>query len=228
MCPHFKENNGNEQRLNLLIRSEKQQNLTFRRRTRRSISKEELLLRCIAMLESKRYECRHESGHAVARIVIGDTLVGIRVDANAANRAGERGSTDSRAAEFECTWGGCIRNRNADEFDIQSRVSLNPNCSDCLERPKNRLTAIFAGSLATEHLLPKEHRPYAQFDQSSIDREFSYFAISPAGRFTIEKASKVRARALVCQEREAILALTEALTVGRWHVKRQRCHQSCG
>jgi hypothetical protein len=166
------------------------------------------------MLESKRYECCHESGHAVARIVIGDTLLGIRVDANAGTAPGERARTDSRAGEFECTCGGYIRNRNADESDPQSRVSLNPNCPECLERLKNRLAAIFAGSLATEYLFPKEHRPYdAQFDQSSIDREFSYFPISPAGRFTIEKASKVRARALVCQEREAILALTEALVV---------------
>ncbi len=167
------------------------------------------------MLESKRYECCHESGHAVARIVIGDTLLGIRVDANAGNAPGERGSTDSRAAEYECNCGGYIRNRNADEFDTQSRVSLNPNCPECLERLKNRLAAIFAGSLATEYLFPKEHKSYdAQFDQASIDLEFSYFPISPAGRFTIEKASKVRARALVCQEREAILALTEALVVG--------------
>jgi len=75
MCPYFKENNGNEQRLNLVIRSEKQQDLTFPRRTRRSTSKQELLLRlsrCIAML----------------------------------NRAGEKVSTDSRAAEYECTCGG--------------------------------------------------------------------------------------------------------------------------
>jgi len=26
------------------------------------------------MIEGKRYECCHDSGHAVARIVIGDTL----------------------------------------------------------------------------------------------------------------------------------------------------------
>jgi hypothetical protein len=52
------------------------------------------------MLKSKRYECCHESGHAVARIVIGDTLLGINVDANAGNAPGERGSTDSRAAEY--------------------------------------------------------------------------------------------------------------------------------
>lgn len=168
----------------------------------------------MAMLESKRYECCHESGHAVARIIIGDTLLGMRVDANAGNAPGARGSTDSRAGEHECSCGGYIRNRNADELDTQSSVSLNPNCPECLERLKNRLAAIFAGSLATEYLFPSEHRSYdAQFDQSSIDLEFSYFPISPAGRFTIEKASKVRARALVCQERAAILALTEALVV---------------
>jgi hypothetical protein len=33
MCPHFKENNGNGRRMNLVIRSEKLQNLTFRRRS---------------------------------------------------------------------------------------------------------------------------------------------------------------------------------------------------
>jgi hypothetical protein len=164
------------------------------------------------MLESKRYECCHDSGHAVARIVIGDTLVRMRGDANAGNTPGERGSTDSKAGEYDCSCGDYIRNRNADELDTQSSVRLNPNCPECLERPKNRLAAIFAGSLATEYLFPREHRLYdAHFDQSSIDREFSYFAISPANRLTIEKASKVRARALVCQERDAILALTEAL-----------------
>jgi len=107
------------------------------------------------------------------------------------------------------------RNRNADESDTQSRVSLNPICSECLDPLKNRLAAIFAGSLATEYLFPKEHRPYdAQFDQARIDREFSYFPILPASRVAIEKASKVRGRVLICQEREAILALTEALVVG--------------
>jgi hypothetical protein len=89
------------------------------------------------MLESKRYECCHESGHAVARRVIGDTLLEIRVDANAVNAIGERGSTDSRAGEYECTC-GYIRNRSADEFDAQSCVSLNPNCPECMQRLKNR------------------------------------------------------------------------------------------
>jgi len=47
MCPHFNENNESEQRLNLVIRSEKQHDLTFRRRTRRSRGKEELGLRLL-------------------------------------------------------------------------------------------------------------------------------------------------------------------------------------
>lgn len=148
----------------------------------------------------------------MARIVIGDTLLAIRVDPDAGTGPGERGCTDSKAAEYECNCGGYIRNRNADELDAQSRVSLNPGCPDCLDHLKNRLAAIFAGSLATECILSGQHRSYdGQYDEASIAREFSYFPITPTRRFTIEKAAKVRARALVQQERTAILALTEAL-----------------
>ena len=47
--------------------------------------------------------------------------------------------------------------------------------------------------------------------RSGTNEEFSYFCVSASTRFTIEKQAKVRARALVCQEREAILAITQAL-----------------
>jgi hypothetical protein len=51
----------------------------------------------------------------------------------------------------------------------------------------------------------------ARFGQTRIDQEFSYLPIRPAMRYTIEKGAKIRARALVVQEKKAILALTEAL-----------------
>lgn len=164
------------------------------------------------MIEGKRYECCHEAGHAVARILIGDTIIRVCVYPNAADGPGERGGTDSKAKERECRCGGYTRNRNEDPFDTRSRIHLEPGCGECMDYLKNRIAALLAGGFATEYHAPQKHRPDdSQFDKRAIDQEFAHHNIDGPERSTIETAGEIRARALVCQEREAILAMTQSL-----------------
>jgi len=164
------------------------------------------------MLADKTYECCHEAGHAVARIIIGDTVLGIYINPNAPGGPGERGRTKFRHRVRECPrCRGYVRNCSPDPLDTRSCFRLGPGCPDCQDYCKNQVAAHLAGCLATECLMRDEHArrgtQMAQMDEEDIKREFGGYG--PLA--SIRPAAELRAGSLVVQEREAIDALTQAL-----------------
>jgi hypothetical protein len=164
------------------------------------------------MLTEKAYECCHEAGHAVARIIIGDAVLGIYINPNAPDRPGERGRTKIKHRERErrrCD--GYVRNCSADPLDTDSCFSLGPDCPDCQDYCKNQVAARLAGGAATECLMRDEHArrgaQMTQMDEEDIKKEFCCYP--PLG--SIRSAAELRAGSLVVQEREAIDAFTQAL-----------------
>jgi hypothetical protein len=164
------------------------------------------------MLADKTYECRHEAGHAVAHIAIGDTLVRIYVNPSPRERLDEKGHTDYKLKERECRCGGYTRNRNADPLDVRSCVSVKPGCPYCLDYCKNLIAARVAGGLASGGFMADDDGSEdTQGDREDIEKDFDLFRLPAATRPIIEDAAFLRATGLVMQEHVAIEALTGAL-----------------
>jgi hypothetical protein len=164
------------------------------------------------MLAEKTQECRHEAGHAVARIVIGDTLVRIYINPNPRDRSDERGHTDYKLRERECRCGGYVRNYNASPLDTRSNINVKPGCPCCLDYCKNLIAARVAGGLASGGFMPDDTGSEdTQGDREDIEKDFALFRLPAATRPIIEDGAFLRATGLVMKERVAIEALTEAL-----------------
>lgn len=166
--------------------------------------------------EKKRYECCHEAGHAVIRVLNGDTLLLVEVPPDVPDGPGVRGHTDYQSKEIQCQCGGFVKNLG----NGMSRVRLRPiECEECRVFLGERLVSIYAASKATEVLMPDRHRPLdAQYDRDSLDKEFRSFKCPSDFHIQMEDICTDWAESLVKREQKAILALTDQLMLADGYV----------
>ena len=176
---------------------------------------------------TEEYECCHEAGHALVRVLIGDTLIAIRCcpsvsgDENTCHAATGRGTTDFRFKERRCNYcGRSVCNLTSDECylrhgcrsDLVSDISLDPDCPDCTKYLTEHLAAIAAGGVATEILMGVSDRPHdSQCDLEEFNCFLEKFGGPSHRRVAIKKQAMDLAFKLINRERRAVLALTDAL-----------------
>jgi hypothetical protein len=173
---------------------------------------EEAVAMYMTSARSMQRDSCHESGHAVARYLNGDTLISIDVHRDGLTEddrvPGERGNVIFRRKEIQCQCGGYVRSstRNHD-----SDVSFNRGCPDCEEHIAQELTAIYAGGAATSKLMPDDHVP----QDSSFDEESAKELLNRAVQLSRQSAVGVKARrgavALIETNRHAVIQLRDLL-----------------
>jgi hypothetical protein len=169
-----------------------------------------------AAAEQLKYDCCHESGHAVSHYLNGDTLLSICVHDRASRASGalegERGIVLYRYSPRECVCGGYVRDGATED---ESETKFTHGCPECERYLTNVLAAFFAGGVATERLMPSSH--------SEIDLAFDEQAASqivenrvlPAKQAKITSEARRIAAETVGEQSELILALRDALVDNR-------------
>lgn len=131
----------------------------------------------------------------------------------AASRPGPRGTCDSRARQRECRCGGYVRNDASMNVDgTGSKISVDPNCSECMENVVTHLASIYAGSRATKLLTPVYHdEGDAQYDNRMVDIFFLDLPVLAPQRITLQNRAKRIAIDTIFREEKAIRSLAREL-----------------
>jgi hypothetical protein len=173
--------------------------------------------------QARRAVCCHESGHAVARVLLGDSVL-LMVSDPAAEMTevqkalyhsghritDERGNTMARCKERTCRCGRpTIRNRSN---PIASEFCVSLECEGCLDVLVGELASRFAGAAATLQLMPNGHNDAdAMFDMRVILQIVESLELVGQKREAIIKQAIARAHNWIQQESRAVLALADAL-----------------
>jgi hypothetical protein len=174
-------------------------------------------------LEQRRAICCHEAGHAVAKVLNGDTLLLLVGNPNAAmtekqralyrsgNRiTGARGNTMARCKERTCRCGRpTIRNHSN---PIASEFCVSLECEGCMDILIGELACRLAGGAATLQLMPKVHNQAdVVFDVLAILRIVEGLELVGQKREAVLEQAIARAHNWIQQESRAVLALADAL-----------------